>query len=51
MKYSEGIAWLQKNNIMNEDGQPYKFGDDIAEAAERSMTDQINEVGLRTFSM
>ncbi|KAF2687703.1 asparaginyl-tRNA synthetase [Lentithecium fluviatile CBS 122367] len=42
MKYSEAIEWLVENNILNEDGEPHKFGDDIAEAAERRMTDIIN---------
>ena len=42
MKYSEAIQWLVDNNIPNEDGEPHKFGDDIAEAAERRMTDIIN---------
>lgn len=42
MKYSEAIEWLVENNIPNEEGEPHKFGDDIAEAAERRMTDIIN---------
>jgi asparaginyl-tRNA synthetase len=42
MKYSDAIEWLKKNNIPNEDGEEHKFGDDIAEAAERRMTDIIN---------
>ncbi|KAF1963282.1 asparaginyl-tRNA synthetase [Byssothecium circinans] len=42
MKYTEAIDWLVENNIPNEDGEPHKFGDDIAEAAERRMTDIIN---------
>lgn len=42
MKYSEAIEWLVEHNIPNEDGEPHKFGDDIAEAAERKMTDIIN---------
>lgn len=42
MKYTEAIEWLVENNIPNEDGEPHKFGDDIAEAAERRMTDIIN---------
>jgi asparaginyl-tRNA synthetase len=42
MTYQEAIDWLVEHNIPNEDGEPHKFGDDIAEAAERRMTDIIN---------
>jgi len=43
MKYSDAIEWLVNRGILNEDGEPHKFGDDIAEAAERKMTDEINK--------
>jgi len=42
MKYSDAIEWLRAHEIPNEEGQPHEFGDDIAEAAERRMTDIIN---------
>ncbi|KAK4156020.1 hypothetical protein C8A00DRAFT_12959 [Chaetomidium leptoderma] len=44
MKYDEAIEWLNKQDppILNEEGKPHVFGDDIAEAAERRMTDIIN---------
>ena len=42
MKYSDAIDWLRENDIPNEEGQPHQFGDDIAEAAERRMTDILN---------
>ncbi|KAK2625996.1 hypothetical protein QTJ16_004258 [Diplocarpon rosae] len=44
MRYSDAIDWLNSQDppILNEEGKPHVFGDDIAEAAERRMTDIIN---------
>lgn len=43
LSYVNAIAWLNEHGIPNEEGEPHKFGDDIAEAAERRMTDKINQ--------
>lgn len=52
LKYADAITWLNEHNIDFEDEdlpegdpgriRPHKFGDDIAEAAERKMTDILN---------
>lgn len=46
MSYADAIEWLKKHEIPNEEGKAHEFGDDIAEAAERKMTDDI---GLPIF--
>lgn len=43
MNYSDAISYLKEHNITKDDGTFYEFGDDIPEAPERKMTDQINE--------
>ncbi|KAL8881379.1 MAG: hypothetical protein Q9198_001412 [Flavoplaca austrocitrina] len=42
MKYAEAIEWLNEHDIKTGEGEAHIFGDDIAEAAERKMTDIIN---------
>ncbi|KAK4685990.1 asparaginyl-tRNA synthetase, partial [Tremellales sp. Uapishka_1] len=44
LDYRDAITYLNKYNITKEDGSPHVIGDDIAEAAERKMTDQIGQV-------
>ncbi|KAI3420352.1 hypothetical protein GPALN_003656 [Globodera pallida] len=43
MTYGEAIEWLQKHEVMNEEGKPFQFGEDIPEGPERIMTDTIGE--------
>ncbi|KAI9314259.1 hypothetical protein BX666DRAFT_1863172 [Dichotomocladium elegans] len=48
MKYADAIKYLKEHDIKKEDGTFYEFGDDIPEAPERLMTDQINRPILLT---
>jgi asparaginyl-tRNA synthetase len=50
LKYSDAINWLNSQDppILNEEEQPHVFGDDIAESAERKMTDTLNTPILLT---
>ncbi|GAV07557.1 hypothetical protein RvY_17380 [Ramazzottius varieornatus] len=43
MDYTDAIKYLKEHNITKDDGTFYEFGDDIPEAPERKMTDEINE--------
>jgi asparaginyl-tRNA synthetase len=43
MPYTEALTYLKEHDIKKDDGTFYEFGDDIPEAPERKMTDQINE--------
>lgn len=42
MDYKDAIAWLNEHEILTDEGKPHVVGDDIAEAAERKMTDALN---------
>ncbi|EPS38358.1 hypothetical protein H072_8045 [Dactylellina haptotyla CBS 200.50] len=41
LKYEDAIKWLNEHDIKTDEDKDHVFGDDIAEAAERKMTDII----------
>ncbi|KAF1740401.1 hypothetical protein MXB_1227 [Myxobolus squamalis] len=43
MLYTDALIYLKEHGITKDDGTLYEFGDDIPEAPERKMTDQIGE--------
>ncbi|PWN50146.1 asparaginyl-tRNA synthetase [Violaceomyces palustris] len=42
MDYKDAIKYLNDKKILTDSGEEHKVGDDIAEAAERKMTDDLN---------
>lgn len=59
MTYAEAIVYLKEHNITKDDGSFYEYGEDIPEAPERKMVDQIGKpvflykfpAGMKAFYM
>lgn len=48
LKYSDAIKFCNEHNILNIDGKPFAFGEDITEKPEREMVAMIGECVLMT---